>query len=286
MLLDKKPQQDLAWRLLKLLMLVHLSPRRSALDAEEAARWLLLKATSLDPARNREVIKRLFELFVEQGSYVKRHNKSYKLDLEDDSKENFDRLLRRAMSELEASGDAVFECLVPYLHHAEFNPFAMPRDRWHVRKVRWHFHERDLPIYFGGGIPPDQKAPALQIGLPWGTLPEGRHYYRVVPGRLERTPEILEFAALHQLRERPLDVRVLKRVEERIKARIPWLCSLVRTSYSEAAATDPEGIRGIPPLDTPGGKITGSSSTASDYLCWVCCRNCCLPSFRPGNSRT
>ena len=265
-LLEKKPQQDLAWRLLKLLMLVHLSPRRSALDVEESARWLTLKATALDPARNREVIKRLFELFVEQGSYVKRHNKSYKLDLEDDSKENLDRLLRRAVSDLEASGDAVFECLVPYLQSAEFNPFAMPRDRWHVRKVRWHFHDRDLPVYFGGGVPPDQKAPALQIGLPWGVPPEGRHCYHVIPGRLERTPEILELAALHYLNERPLDARVLERVQERIKARTPWLCSLVRAAYNEAAAIDPGGIRCVPPLDSPGGSL---AAWLQSYGTWV-----------------
>src|SRR5439155_10466524 len=52
-LFQNKAQQDLAWRLLKLMVLVHLSPRREMLNAGEAAEWLLFKVTSLDPERNR-----------------------------------------------------------------------------------------------------------------------------------------------------------------------------------------------------------------------------------------
>ena len=201
---EKETQRELAWRLLKLLILVHLSPRRQSLDAEEAALWLLLRFSNIDPGKNIEIVKRVLDILCEKGAYLKRQNSRYRLELEDDSKLNFDRLLNRQLEELRTRGDAVFEDLVPLLQEAEFNPFSLPRDRWHTRKVRWHFHERDVRIYFGGGAAPVEKGLALQIGLPWGTVPEGTGCYRIHPNRLEVTPDILELSALVQLQERPL----------------------------------------------------------------------------------
>lgn len=247
-LFEGKLQQELAWRLIKLLILVHLSPRRDSLGADEAARWLLFKVSTIDPAKNLEIIKRVLDALVKEGAYLKRKGARYSLDLQDDSKEYLEQLLSKTIDELKGRGDLVFEALLPVLHQAEFNPFVLPRDRWHTRKVRWHFHEWDIQVYLGGGAPEAPKGLALQIGLPWGPPAEAAQCYRIQPARLELTSEILEFAALHYLKDRPISARVLGRVQERIAARTSWFRSLVRTAYNDATVTDPPGAKATPPL--------------------------------------
>jgi hypothetical protein len=247
-LFENKLQQELAWRLLKLLILVHLSPRRESLGADEGARWLLFKVSSIDPAKNLEIVKRVFDVMVQEGAYLKRKGARYSIDLQDDSKEYLEQLLSKTIDELKGRGDFVVESLIPSLHQAEFNPFTLPRDRWHTRKVRWHFHEWDIQIYLGGGAPEEPKGLALQIGLPWGPPAEGGHGYRILPARLEISPEILEFAALHYLKDRPLSAKVLARVQERIAARVSWFRSLLRAAYNDAIVMAPQGSKSTPPL--------------------------------------
>ncbi len=259
-------QRDLAWRLIKLLILVHLSPGREMLDLEEAAQWLLLKVSTIDPGKNREVVKRTLDVMCTQGSYLKRKGTAYCLDLQDDSKQHFEQLLAKAVEEVRSRGDYVFELLVPTLHEAEFNPFALPRDRWHSRKVRWHFHERDLHIYFGSGSPPEHKGLALQVGLPWGPVAEGSHCFRIIPGPLATSAEMLELAALHYMKENPLPARVLTRVQERIAARGSWFKSLVRAAYNDARVLDPQGNRWVPPLNSQQG---GLNAWLNAYGEWI-----------------
>ena len=244
---EKEAQRDLAWQLFKLLILVHLSPRRRTLEVEEAARWLLLNVSSIDPGRNREIVQRVLETMGRQGAFIKRQGTRYALDLEDEGPADLEALIARTVQELTDRGDSLFELLLPCLEQAEFNPFMFPRDRWHTRRVRWHFHERDLRVFFGGGRPAEPEEPALQIGIPWGTPAEGTRCSRILPERLELTPEILELAALCLLKERPLPARVLARVQERIAGRRHWFCSLIRAVYSNASAVDATGAPTAPP---------------------------------------
>jgi hypothetical protein len=267
-LFQNKAQQDLAWRLVKLMILVHLSPRRESLDADEAAEWLLFKVSSIDPERNRDIIRKVLDTLAGQGSYVKQVGARFRLDVEDDSKEHLDRVLSKTIAEIRERGDFVFESLVASLDVAEFNPFSLPRDRWHTRKVRWHFHDWDLQVYFGGGAPPAQKGPAqlaLQIGLPWGP-PAAGACTRIVPRSIEPNTDILELAALHHLKDRPLPARVLSRIQERIVSRSPWFCSLIRTAYMEATVIDTTGANAAPLLQSLHRGHTPWLNTYGEWL--------------------
>jgi uncharacterized protein DUF6079 len=253
-LFENDVQQALAWRLVKLMILVQLSPRREALEPERATEWLGFRASSIDPDRNRQVIARLLDTLAREGAYVKRSGAAFALDLEDDGRDQLERLLARTIEECDARGAAALESLVPGLEGAEFNPFALPRDRWHLRKVRWHFHDRDVAIHFGGGEPPERAgvdAPlALQIGLPWGPPPIGA-CHRIVPRPIELSGDVIELAALEELKERPLPARVASRIEERIAARRPAFRALLRSAYAEATLLDPTGTRVVVPLMAP-----------------------------------
>lgn len=259
-------QRDLAWRVLKLLILAHLSPRREALEIESAAQWLLLKVSSVDPGKNREIVKHVLDSMCAEGAYLKRQGTRYSLDLQDDSKEYLEQMLARTVAELKTRGDYVFELLLPSLYKAEFNPFDLPRDRWHTRRVPWHFHDWDVHVYLGGGAPPEQKGNLLQIGLPWGPPAEGEPCYRILPPRLEITADILELAALHSMKDRPLPARVLTRVKERIESRGQWIRSLIRGAYNEAVVMEPTGSKAAPPLHSLQGNLITWLSAYGEWL--------------------
>ncbi len=249
-LFPNKPRQELAWRLIKLLILVHLSPRRTSLSAEEAARWLLFKVSSVDPARNREIIDKALDTLCRHGAFIKRQDSRFRLDLEDDSKEQLEQLLSRVIEEIKDRGNFIFENLVPLLERSDFNPFALPRDRWFTRKVRWHFHEWDLQVYLGEGAPKEPaKGLALQIGLPWGSPAAGSDCHKIIPRPIELGAEILELSALMDLKDRPLPSKVLARVQERIASRSSWFHSMVRDAYSNAVFFDPSEAKAMPPLN-------------------------------------
>lgn len=251
---ENKAQQELAWRLVKLLILVHLSPRRKALDAEKAAEWLLLKVSSIDPARNREVLQRMLETMAAEGAFIKRRGGGYALDFEDTSAADVEHLLARTLEEIKERGDTLFETLAPLLEGTEFNPFDLPRERWQPRKVRWHFHDRDVHFCLGAApAPGPQQTPAVQIGLPWGSPPEGRRCFRVDPARLEMSPELLELAALCMLGQRLLPAPVSARLEERVSGRRAAFAALFRSCYARVTATNPDGVQVSPPLDPMHG---------------------------------
>jgi hypothetical protein len=266
MLFDKPLQRELAWRLLKLLVLVHLSPSRKSLDPLEAAEWLLFKVSALDPQKNLDVIARALDRMVKEGAYLRREGSRYRLDVEDDSKQNLDRLLARTVEELRGRGDAVFETLISSAGREEFNPFSLPRDRWQTRTVRWHFHEREVHFYFGGGQPPERSGIAIQIGLPWGPPAAGNEDFKVLPKPIEMSPEILELAALLQLRERPLAAGVLKRVEERIASRRSWFWALIRNAYTDVSLITPAGATVAAPLNS---RPTSLDSWLNTYGEWI-----------------
>jgi hypothetical protein len=260
-------QQDLAWRLLKLMILVHLSPRREALDDREAAEWLVFKVSSSDPEKNREIIRKVLSTLASEGSYVNQQGTRFRLDIEDDSNPHLERLLAKTTEEIGGRRDVVFESLVPLLDHADFNPFDLPRDRWHTRKVRWHFHDWDVQVYFGAGTPPDPnpKNASLQIGLPWG-LPASGNCARVIPRAIELSAEILELGALYHLKDRPLPAGVLSRIQERISSRLPAFSALIRSAYVEATVVSTNGASGPPPLRSVQSGHTGWLNAYGEWL--------------------
>jgi hypothetical protein len=264
-LFPNKVQQDLAWRLLKLLILVHLSPRREDLGIEEAAQWLVFRVSTIDPEKNREIVRKALDTLARKGSYIKQQGTRYQLDLKDDRQEQLEQLMSRTIGDLRGRGDSLFESLIPLLQEADFNPFALPRDRWFTRTVRWHFHDRNLQVYVGGGVPPEPGELSLQIGLPWGPRAEGK-CYGIQPAALEATAEVLEAAALQHLNEKPLPAPVLSRIRERIAGRRQWFSSLVRTAYLDAAVTDPAGAKVMGPLLPLHG---GHSAWLNAYGEWI-----------------
>ena len=253
-LFPNKSQHELAWKLLKLLILVHLSPRRKSLSIDEASQWLLFKVTSIDPSRNREIVGKVMDTLCNQGAFVKQKDSRYWLDLEDDSREHFEQLLSKTVEELKGRGEVAFENLVPLLEQSEFNPFSLARDRWFLRKIRWHFHERDLQVYLGGGAPADlPEGPALQIGLPWGPPASGSGIFKILPKTLEPDAEIFEIAALQTLRGRPLPAKVLEKIQERLSARSSWFRSLIRDCYGNASFYGPGEAKLSAPLNSLQG---------------------------------
>ena len=266
-LFPNRLQRELAWRLLKLLILVHLSPRRKSLSADEASRWLLFKVTSIDPSRNREIVGKVIDTLCKQGAFVKQKESRYWLDLEDDSREYFEQLLSRAVEELKGRGELAFENLVPLLEQSEFNPFSFPRDRWFLRKIRWHFHDRDLQVYFGGGVPKDpSEGLALQIGLPWGPPASGSGVFKILPKALEPDADILELAALQNLRDRPLPVKVLEKIQERLSARSSWFRSLIRECYANASFYGPGEAKLGMPLNSLQGNHTSWLNAHGEWI--------------------
>jgi hypothetical protein len=110
-LFTNEAQQALAWRLVKLVILVHLSPRRESLEPARAAEWLAFRVSSMDPDKNRQVIARVLDTLAREGACVKPSGDGFVLDLEDDGREQLERLLARTIEEVAARGDAAIESL-------------------------------------------------------------------------------------------------------------------------------------------------------------------------------
>jgi len=237
----KKAQRNLAERLLKLLVLAYLSPAREGITAREACWWLLYKVSTIQPEKNLEILGKILEQFAQQGSYIKKTGELFSIDLKEDSQETLEQIIARAMAEMGGVSDSGLEALVPLLKKAAFNPFTLDRDRWQKHVTRWHFHEREFYVFFGGGSPLCKETLGLQIGLPWGELPEGKRCFRLVPKPLKVSAEIRELAALHQLVDRPLPKPVLKRIRERMAARLPLFEAVIRDAWRQAVLLDPMG---------------------------------------------
>jgi len=255
-LFDKPGQRRLAERLLRLLVVVHLSPSRDGMDADEASGWLLFAATRIDPTRNRAIVERVLQRLAREGRYVRQVRGRFALDLQDDGAAVLDRLLQRELAELPGP-DALFEQLGRTLGRGgrnDFNPLAAPRDRWQPRTVKWSFHDRDYAVFVGNGEPPPADGPALCVRLPWGDAPPADGCHTVRPKPAEMTPALRELAALVRLRERPLNPEVARLLASRVEQRLPLFAMQLRQSYAEAALVRPDraGERGLPLGPTDG----------------------------------
>lgn len=243
--------KTLAERLLNLLILVHLSPARQALNVDEAAGWLLYSAIRTDPAKNIEIVRRVLETLAREGRYVAAKGDRYRLELKDDGRAVLERLLAQTMRELQGQDELILETLAPLLPSEGINPFLLPRNHWQQRRLLWRFHERRYGVWFGEEQPSNPPEIAFCIRPPWGVIEPGVDAYTLIPPRLTVTDEWLELAALLRLGEQPVDPDVIKQIGKRIEKRTPWLQQAMRSVWSEAALITPEGKREAMP---PGGK--------------------------------
>lgn len=266
-LFPKEAQRELAWRVLKLLLLAHLAPDRDGLSVDEAAAWLLFAATRLDPARNRAIVERVLTTLAEEGRYVRLADGRFRLDLTDDSALALERLLKREATELRERGPLVFEALVPLLEGDGANPFELPREQWQVRKHTWHFHERPFAVYLGNDAPPPAPEPiALCIRLPWGSGGPAAGTRTLVPGRITLSDDLVELAALARLRERPLGEEGKRRLEGRLRERLALFRAQVRQCYLEARPFSPEGTPESPLRADPRAGLANWLGAYADWL--------------------
>ena len=183
-LFPNEKKRELARRLLKLLVLVHLSPARESLRSEEAAWWLLYQISSIQPGKNIEIIRNVLEEMTTKGAYLKRVDDRYSVDLAEDGRESLDQLIEKTGREIGNQHDALLEDLVPLIQKGAFNPFTLDRERWLKRVFSWHFHDREYRIYLGGGQPPNIDGHTLQVGAALGASGRGRV---LLPARSQKT---------------------------------------------------------------------------------------------------
>ncbi len=238
-------RRELAWRVLKLLILAHISPRREGLEPQEAAAWLALHATTVAPRRNVELVRRVLDGLAEDGAYVVEHGRRYRLELSEEGAQALKRLLPREVAELQgATPEAVWELLLGGLEGDAFLPVAVPAGRWRLHGVRWHFHERRVAVYVGGGRPPAPSVPlALCVRPPWAAEGPVPGVATVTAAPVELDPETLELAALLRLESRAGSAAVRNLVRRRIERGLPRLAERLRSAFLEAELVDAEGGR-------------------------------------------
>ena len=234
-------RRALAERVLRLLVLVHLSPEREALKAQEAASWLLVSVSQIEPERNQLIVAGILERFAIRGRYVRCDGAAYRLDLKDDGARSLERHVSRALATLPKPA-IIFEMLAELLDaSAVFNPFVLRRDVWQARRFLWHFHERPWSVWLGNEGPASRPPPALCIRLPWGEGAPARRCYTIRPAPIELTPALRELAAMSRVRERPLSPATRQLLEQRMAERLEQLAVKVRDAYGQATVVLPDG---------------------------------------------
>ncbi len=275
-LFESRPQRELAARLIKLLVLLHLVPSREGLDAKEAATWLLVRASRLEPRKNVDIVERILRELADRGRYVARQGERYHLDLQGDGGAALELSIERKRAELAGHGELLFEIVAPLLERAGAVPFSLPRESWESRVVRWHFHERPLAVYLGRETPPPapEGKTAIVVRLPWGEHAPVPGATTIVPQRLEAGPDLVELAALASLRDQPFSREVLGRLTARLDDRLRLLASRLETAYAGASCTGPGGESETPPRIDPRG---GLASWLEGHALWILRRR--YPSF-------
>lgn len=246
-LVEQQKLATLSWRLLRLLILVHLSPQRERLTGAEAASWLLFAASRTDPARNLQIIEKALETLATRGRYVRREAGGYRLDVEDDAAARLDRMVERELAEL--PDPAVCLEVLAGLDVGGFPLLGLARDTWLARRVSWSLHDRPWSLWVGNEPPSSPpETPALVIRLPWGSPGAAHGCTTVVPTAIGLTPPLRELVALARVRERPLGQELLELAGRRIAERAPLFAHELRAAYAEARVTRPNGAvdRGLP----------------------------------------
>lgn len=237
--LQEAPRKT-AWKLLNLLMLVHLSPRRQVLTAKEATWWLLQRISRLDPGKNEQFLRHLLDKMVDEGAFIGRRGSGFFLNLTDDSRPNLEKILEKTVKELRGQGDSLFERLIPLLEEAPFSPFTFKPREWQNFTFVWHLHSRNVLVFLSGGaLEKNDSELRIQVGLPWGPPPTS--FPAVVPKPIEITDDIVELAALVQLRERPLAENLLKKLDQMLFSRRSFLFQKIQMSYAQGSLNYSDG---------------------------------------------
>ena len=241
-LFDKPKQRELADRLLKLLVLVHLSPSRARLTPDEAAAWLFVRASRIDVAKNVAVVTRVLDHLAREGRYVVADGHGFRLDLGESDAARLGRELERAVAELEPLGDAVLDRLAPLLRGRRFDPFVLPRDEPEHRAVAWHFHERRYVAYLGEGDARAADEPTLVVRLPWGDSTPALGLRTLRPARIEPAPRHRELAAAVELAQRSWSEATATKLRERVERGTAAFEEEVFVSFQRARAVDANGL--------------------------------------------
>lgn len=253
-LLPTPAMRETGWRILKLLVLVYISPQREGLSVDEATEWLLVRISSISPEANRRVVEKLLGVFVAKGRFVIEREGRYFLDFGDDSAEKLQSLLRRELAELGAAGEeAIWEILTPLLEGEGFGIFDLPANRWQQRCLRWHFHSREFVLFFGNAEVPDAEGAALVIRLPWGNAGAAAGFPTLIPSRRPLSPEFRELAALVRLKERALEPQLESLVDSKIHAARRPLGEFIRRAYADAS------LEGVPGAGLPAIRLYSST---------------------------
>ncbi|HVS62293.1 MAG TPA: DUF6079 family protein [Thermoanaerobaculia bacterium] len=250
-LFQPEAQRALARRLVSLLVLVHLSAAREEVSAREAASWLVLGASRLDPERDVKVIAGVLDRMAQEGRFVRQRGGRYRLELEDAGGALFERLFERELKELAERGDELFEELVADLARGEgFEPFELERGSWQQRAVRWHFHDRQVRVALADDPPGEVSGSAelsVLLRVPWGEQRPEPGRFTFVPARLEPSPAHRELAALERLRSRPWNPETAQRLERRLEERRTLLRSQIEQAYRDGRLFDERAESMIPP---------------------------------------
>ena len=246
----------LARRVVDLLILAHLTPDHDGVSAEQAARWLMIRASRTDPAKNVAIVEGVLRELRDRGRYVSRDGNIFRLDLDDDDIAAVERALATEKSELSGRKEALFERVAPELARRGIAPFDLPWEEWQSRRFRWHFHERHFAVYVGNDAPPPPPdiGPALCIRLPWGSAEGSGDLFVLRPAPIEPGPELLELAALLAVARRPWSKRARERLDARIDDRCSTLVARLRAAYLDAELISPRGER------TPAQRAESSES--------------------------
>jgi len=256
----------LAERVIKLLVLVHLSPQRELLTAAQAAEWLLLTAARVDRDRNRKVVEKILATLVERGRYVVAHAGGFRLDLRDDSGAILERLLAREIDALQGHETTVCETLAACMPASGFNPFVLPRDAWQHRSLSWSFHPRPYAVWLGNTPPEPIDGLGVCVRMPWGPAAPTHGLYCVVPAPIPVGPELIEAAALARLRTQAHGAELLRRIQQRLEARLPLFQQAVRAAWQEARLITPDGAtEAAPRLETQ----STCESWLDNLLLWI-----------------
>jgi len=248
-LFENDARRKLAWRLLKLLIVTHLSPRREGLTASEATALLAVRATTISPERNTAILGRILETLAEDGAFVRSREDLFFLDLSDEGVQTLEHVLPQEIQALRSAAPAaVWGILLEALEDDPFVPTDFPTDRWKMHTVRWHFHERRVPIYLGGGDPPDPPdRPSLCIRTPWEGGDSAVGMTTLVPAPVEPDDDLLELAAMIRLRKRGGTAVLGELLDRRIERRIGRAGEVIHSAFLEAVLVDSDGGRHTPP---------------------------------------
>ncbi len=248
-LFSQPRQQKLAKQLIKLLMLVYISPARESLRADEAVYWLMFRATRLDYNKNVQLLQGILDTLVEQGRFVERKGKYYQLNLKQDSQAELAQHLARAKNTLQGNEVQIFDAISELLIDSSFNPFEISQNEWQSRRFRWHFHQRNYRVCLGdimgdilGGIEANVQIDALendciylQIGLPWLKTKRISNVALLQPAVIELTPQWLELAAMLQVQQQPLSNQAKSLLLRQIKERSALFFNEIKQAYQQAS---------------------------------------------------